>query len=320
MLMSATGLTAEDVNDAVVYLKHHGAVETFEHPGTYPYSFGDVRITVQGKYLYHEIYSGTTNQPVSNQEASKDELAYDCFICHASEDKIRFVNNLASSLRSAGCTIWYDEFVLKVGDSLRRKIDEGLRKSRHGVVVLSPSFFKKEWPQKELDGLAALSRERGILPVWLDVTKEDIKRFSPTLADIVAVKASDGLETVVEGLLEAMNKQLKPEIPPVLSSNVTQAALFTRQEAELLAAAAQDGKLNRFERLAQMATGWVRVGRKNFVDKVDPAVAVEYIEALESLVTKGYVKYEGGILYVLTGSGFKAAREIANQTWNDKKR
>jgi len=60
---------------------------------------------------------------------------------------------LAESLRKKGARVWYDEFTLKIGDSLRRSIDKGLTKSRYGIVVLSPAFFKKEWAQKELDGL-----------------------------------------------------------------------------------------------------------------------------------------------------------------------
>jgi hypothetical protein len=47
---------------------------------------------------------------------------------------------LADALISAGYRIWYDEFQLKVGDSLRRSIDRGLVASRFGIVVLSPSF------------------------------------------------------------------------------------------------------------------------------------------------------------------------------------
>jgi hypothetical protein len=139
------------------------------------------------------------------QESSRG-CDFDCFICHASEDKGRFVDGLAHDLQEAGCNVWYDEFVLKVGDSLRRKIDEGLLRSKHGVVVLSRAFFKKEWPQRELDGLAAMAKDRGILPIWLDVTKESIIGFSPTLADIVAARAEDGPNVVVQQLLDAMGK------------------------------------------------------------------------------------------------------------------
>ena len=187
--------------------------------------------------------------------------------------------------------------------------------------MLSPSFFEKEWPQKELDGLAALSRERGILPVWLDVTKEDIVRFSPTLADIVAVKASNGLKAVINGLLKAMSKSPETESTQVARINTAQAFQFTKQEIDLLVtAAANDGELYLIEPPDQMAIGCVRVWSRVFDDESDSAVAAQYIDALESLITDGYVRHQEGILYNLTGLGFKVAREIANQTGDDKKK
>jgi hypothetical protein len=69
---------------------------------------------------------------------------WDVFICHASEDKDNFARPLAEGLRREGLSVWFDEFTLKVGDSLRRSIDHGLGYSRFGVVVLSPAFFAKE--------------------------------------------------------------------------------------------------------------------------------------------------------------------------------
>lgn len=77
--------------------------------------------------------------------------------------------------------VWFDEFTLTVGDSLRRSIDRGLATSRFGVVVISPDFLRKEWPQRELDGL--VSREIGgvkiILPVWHNIRAELIRKYSP---------------------------------------------------------------------------------------------------------------------------------------------
>lgn len=82
-------------------------------------------------------------------------MHWDLFISHASEDKEEFVRELADRLTEKGLDVWYDEFTLKMGDSLRRSIDKGLAESDFGVIVLSSDFFKKEWPQKELDGLVA---------------------------------------------------------------------------------------------------------------------------------------------------------------------
>ena len=80
---------------------------------------------------------------------SKPEHVYDAFICHASEDKEAVVSSLARALANAGLSIWYDEFSLKLGDSLRRSIERGLAQSRYGIVIISPHFFEKEWPQVE---------------------------------------------------------------------------------------------------------------------------------------------------------------------------
>ena len=117
---------------------------------------------------------------------------YDFFICHASEDKEGFVRHLAETLEAKGARVWYDEFTLSIGDSLRREIDRGLASSQFGVVVLSEAFFKKEWPQRELDGLVTLETQgrSRILPIWHKVSLDEVARYSPTLADKVALNTS----------------------------------------------------------------------------------------------------------------------------------
>jgi hypothetical protein len=133
---------------------------------------------------------------------------WDVFICHASEDKEGFVRPLATALQASGLSVWYDEFTLKIGDSLRQKIDEGLANSRYGIVVLSSSFFAKNWPQHELDGLLSKevvgTRTKVILPVWHSISFEEVHKNSPMLSGRVAAKSHEGLETVVRQLRDAM--------------------------------------------------------------------------------------------------------------------
>lgn len=119
--------------------------------------------------------------------------AYDVFISHASEDKGEIVRELASALRSRGLRVWYDEFELRIGDSLRRKIDQGLANSRVGLVILSEAFFKKGWTNYELDGIVSrsVSGEQQLLPIWHKVSKADVMRFSPSLVDKVARSTVD---------------------------------------------------------------------------------------------------------------------------------
>ncbi len=138
---------------------------------------------------------------------SQEMFDWDAFICHATEDKDSFVRELAQKLVREGIRVWYDESTLQVGDSLRRSIDKGLSSSRYGIVVLSHSFFRKEWPQNELNGLVTRERhgEKVILPVWLDVDKEDVARYSTILADRLAARAKDGIEKVITQLLFVLN-------------------------------------------------------------------------------------------------------------------
>lgn len=143
------------------------------------------------------------------QKEAPEEIGYDAFISHASEDKDSFVRPLAEALTERGFRIWYDEFTLKVGDSLRQSIDQGLVNSNYGIVVLSKAFFEKNWPQYELNGLTAkeMDGNKVILPVWHDVTKSDVLKYSPTLADKVALdsKKSD-IDVIADKLAEVLNE------------------------------------------------------------------------------------------------------------------
>lgn len=143
---------------------------------------------------------------------SASENQWDVFICHAGEDKDELVRPLAEELKGRGLSVWYDEFELRVGDSLRGRIDEGLANSQHGIVVISPAFFGKSWPESELDGLVALE-ERGrrrILPVWHQVGKEEVAAESPTLAGRLAARTDKPISDLANELLLAIGSLSKP--------------------------------------------------------------------------------------------------------------
>lgn len=122
-----------------------------------------------------------------------DRREYDFFISHASEDKAAVAEPLANALVERSARVWFDKYTLRVGDSLRRSIDEGLASSRFGIVILSKPYFTKYWTGKELDGLFA-RQENGvkvILPIWHEISKDAVKSFSPMLADTIALRTSD---------------------------------------------------------------------------------------------------------------------------------
>jgi len=123
---------------------------------------------------------------------------WDVFISHASEDKDAVATPLAEALGRAGLMVWLDKHELRIGDSLREKIDEGLAKSCFGAVVLSRSFLAKQWPTRELNGLMAREEagHKVILPVWHQIDKLTLVEYSPILADRLAGNTADGIEAV----------------------------------------------------------------------------------------------------------------------------
>lgn len=136
------------------------------------------------------LVQGRDANPVFSAE--QDTREFDVFISHASEDKDEVVRPLAEALRGNGLSVWYDEFELRIGDSLRRKIDKGLANSRFGVIVLSQTFIKKGWPNYELDGLITRANTGAqiLLPIWHGITKKEVIEYSPSLADKVARNTS----------------------------------------------------------------------------------------------------------------------------------
>lgn len=150
------------------------------------------------------ITSNTINSPEQEEHFSPQ---YDVFISHASEDKDAFVRPFAEHLKSLGVSVWYDEFSLQWGDSLRKSIDKGLANSRFGVVVLSKAFVQKRWTEYELNGLVAgeIEGSKRILPIWHEISKSEVMKFSPTLADKLAMNTfTSTTEEIAEQLLSIL--------------------------------------------------------------------------------------------------------------------
>lgn len=133
---------------------------------------------------------------------------WDVFISHASEDKATVARPLRDALTSLGVTVWLDEAEMRIGHSLRRKIDDGIRSSRFGIVVLSEPFFAKGWTNHELDGLVTrtVAGEQSLLPIWHNLTPEQVRSFSPSLADKVAMSTTQySIEEIAEQIADVVN-------------------------------------------------------------------------------------------------------------------
>jgi len=150
-------------------------------------------------------YESSSKIQVSN---NLKDMKYDAFICHASEDKKEIVNELAKSLKSHELNIWYDDFILEVGDSLTKCIEDGLRNSRYGIAILSHNFLRKNWPDSELRSLmiSDINGKAKILPILHSITHEEISEKYPLLKDKYALQTTEGITTIVKKLVDKIKK------------------------------------------------------------------------------------------------------------------
>ncbi len=220
------------------------------------------------------------------------EINWDVFISHASEDKESFVRPLAFALVRLGVSVWYDDFSLRPGDSLSRSIDKGLAQSRYGIVVISPNFIKKRWPEYELRGLVSRELNGGkvIIPIWHEINRNDILKFSPPLADKVAIN-TESAEThdIAIQLLREINPDLYFKHPVSELQKIASGLAFQelKKEFELTI----DGIIAAFVRIIESRDPY-RFSHQHRVAKLSCAIAQEMGYSQEQI--KG-IQFAGSI-------------------------
>lgn len=150
----------------------------------------------------------------------------DIFICHAREDKPSVVRPLAEAFALAGISCWLDEAEIQWGDSITQKVNEGLRTSRYVLVVFSPAFLIKKWPQRELN--ASLNQESSsgeirVLPLLVgdsEAQKTIIETY-PLMNDKFHLVWQGDTQSVVTALQKRLgyykNESQQPKADPALT-------------------------------------------------------------------------------------------------------
>lgn len=140
-------------------------------------------------------------------EKQNEEVEFDFFVSYAKEDEETIVSPLVDKLKSCGAHVWIDSTEISLGDNIRRNIDKGLERSRFGVVVLSKHYVAKSWTNYEFEALMQrqLQSEKVILPIWHNISLDDVKKFSPILLNISAMKSSSStIEEIAQQLIQTL--------------------------------------------------------------------------------------------------------------------
>lgn len=148
-----------------------------------------------------------------SKEYLKEIEAYNkhpvAFISHDSRDKSEIAEPLARKLIKLGFPVWYDEYSLQPGDSLTESIDIGIKKCNKCILILSPNFFSNTgWCKEEFKAAYIKkinSKGNIIIPIWANVTKQDVYNYHAALADIFAINWGLGIEEVCKKLGEVLD-------------------------------------------------------------------------------------------------------------------
>ena len=181
---------------------------------------GDVhnlRIPIRSAPVRKMVSAEPVQRPkaIATPKAAEPQT-WDVFLSHASEDK-PYVEELHRTLVAAGVQVWMDKAELRWGDKLRTRIDDGLKRSRFVIVVLSKAFLGlKKWTEYELDSAFALEtvNEKRILPLWHGITHGEVKNYSAGLSDRVALDSGQQSPTdIANELLILLGRRSERAFP-----------------------------------------------------------------------------------------------------------
>jgi len=134
----------------------------------------------------------------------KEIIEYDVFLSHSSLDKEEYVAELSDKLEEKGLSVFEDVKVFKIGQSQTDMMNFGILNSRFVVVFLSVNFIESGWSEYEFKSF--LNREINekkiiILPIWHNVTVEEVKNYNPYLVDKYALNTSKySLDQIVDSI------------------------------------------------------------------------------------------------------------------------
>lgn len=130
------------------------------------------------------------------------------FISHDSRDKDEIVRELAEKLVSLNCPVWYDEYSLKMGDSLREKIEDGIKEVPYCILILSKKFLSNEkWAKSEFETIfikEIYEKKNIIIPVWHGISENDLYNYCPKLLNRLGGNSSEGIESLAKKIADIL--------------------------------------------------------------------------------------------------------------------
>ncbi|MDT7856979.1 TIR domain-containing protein [Rubrivirga sp. S365] len=140
---------------------------------------------------------------VNSAVAALDPREYDSFLSYARIDGSQVATDLRDALENLGVAVWFDAVAIVPGRSQSLQMDEGLRKARSGIAVLTPAYMTgRFWTEREL---GVLLGKTTLIPVLHNVTFEDVEEYSGILPDLAGFTTKqDSISDIAQKIAAAV--------------------------------------------------------------------------------------------------------------------
>ncbi len=141
------------------------------------------------------------------------------FLSHASEDKTLALQ-IADDFRASGIETFLDELDVRAGQSIRQRIDAGLKECSHFIVLLTPQSVAKEWVMAEMDAgfMRKIDGRCTFVPLRHGLATAAL---TPLLAALLSPSLDDydaGIKRLIDDI---HGVSLKPPLGPVPSTAIS---------------------------------------------------------------------------------------------------
>jgi hypothetical protein len=153
-----------------------------------------VRYTEPERRLADQVHQAVTEL---------DPREYDSFLSYARIDGEEVARELRDELEELGVAVWFDHVSVQPGRSQALQMDQGLRKARSGIALLTPAYLAgRFWTERELGALLGKST---LIPVLHNVSFADVKEYSGILPDLAGFETSrDSVKQIAEKVAAAV--------------------------------------------------------------------------------------------------------------------
>lgn len=151
-----------------------------------------------------------------NEPAARERLVY---LAHATEDK-PLAKPLAEGLVERGIPVWYDNWEIGYGDSLRRKMEQGLGDCTHFVVLLTERSVAKPWVNEEIDAglMSAVEGSAKFIGLRHQMPLASVSPFLRTRLTPELVLGAEGLDALAAEILGVSKRPPLGEKPRYMQS------------------------------------------------------------------------------------------------------